>query len=613
MAQAKNLKIRTLISDLEQNNYLLPAIQREFVWKPEKICALFESLMHDYPIGTFLFWHIPPAQSENYRFYAFLRYFHERNNNRCQLPDVIPQHGFNAVLDGQQRMTALFIGLKGTYSSRSRYGRVDDESAYPIKQLYINILKDPEKKLDSEEGQYAFEFKTEIDAKNAEQKGEWWFPCHRVCEKNWNVDDFCDEEVDDVLDRINFPIPQLAQNDPKKDGKKIARKIVRTLDRIVNRQEVLTYFEEETCSLNRVLNIFIRLNSGGMSLSYSDLLLSIAIAQWKEIDAREEINLLKDKLWLDYSFNLSKDFILKACLMLSDVNSIKFDIDNFNKKNTQKLEDNWEICKKYLTLVTSLLHSFGYNTKNLTATNAILPIAYYLKTIAADDSYLLSPKFHNDRKRIKLWLNRSILKQGIWGAGVDTFLSQLRETIRNEVPTKTGNERFPYEEIEKTMSRSGRSLNFVEEELDELLDLSYGNARTFTLLSLLFPTNDMLIQSLHVDHIFPQSLFGKRKKLLEAGYTESQIKESQWKRNTLPNLQLLPSTVNREKNDLMPLEWLLEVFSSEEDRAKFSNEQHLEGISNDPKDFFQFYDTRRETLKELIAKKLDIPLRNRKQ
>ena len=53
MAQASNLKISQVMQDIERNRYLLPAIQREFVWKPNKICGLFDSLMRGYPIGTF--------------------------------------------------------------------------------------------------------------------------------------------------------------------------------------------------------------------------------------------------------------------------------------------------------------------------------------------------------------------------------------------------------------------------------------------------------------------------------------------------------------------------------------------------------------------------------
>lgn len=612
MAEAHNLTIGEVIADLKENNYLLPAIQREFVWKTDRICNLFDSLMRGYPIGTFLFWKIPPEKVEDYRFYAFMKSYHQRDNNRCQLLDRMPSHGFQAVLDGQQRMTALFIGLCGTYAVKRPYGRWEDDSAFPKTRLYLNLLHDPEETTEEDEQsggrRYAFEFKTDEEAEKGKQKGEWWFRCDRICEKGWKFADFCSEIFEVCLKEVVFPDASPEQlDDLRTAAAKTALRIVERFNTAINVKPELTYFQEKTDKLDRVLNIFIRLNAGGVALSYSDLLLSIAIAQWKDKDAREEINNLKSSLWRSYDFDLSKDFILKASLMLSDISSIKFSVENFNKENTRKLETNWDMCKKYLRLAVSLLRSFGYTSQNLSATNAILPVAYYLKMINADEGYQHSSKYLIDRNRLLLWFNRSILKQGTWGAGVDTFLSQLRETIRTSVLSKEGFERFPYEEIEKTMSRSGRSLKFSPEEVDELLELNYGNARTFTLLTVLFPTSAIQMRDEHVDHVFPHSLFGRKKFLADAGYTDEEISVAQWKRNLLPNLQLLPSTINREKSDSMPLDWIEATFP-EEFREQFCHEQLLANLSNDPKSFFKFYDERRNKLRRLIKQKLDIPL-----
>ena len=71
------------------------------------------------------------------------------------------------------------------------------------------------------------------------------------------------------------------------------RRANRTLDRlhrIVHVEQCVAYYEETSQNLDRVLNIFIRMNSGGTTLSYSDLLLSIAVAQWETKDARHEIH-----------------------------------------------------------------------------------------------------------------------------------------------------------------------------------------------------------------------------------------------------------------------------------------------------------------------------------
>ena len=45
--------IRSLLDKVAEQEYLLPAIQREFVWRPEQICRLFDSLLQGYRLGPF--------------------------------------------------------------------------------------------------------------------------------------------------------------------------------------------------------------------------------------------------------------------------------------------------------------------------------------------------------------------------------------------------------------------------------------------------------------------------------------------------------------------------------------------------------------------------------
>lgn len=111
-----------------------------------------------------------------------------------------------------------------------------------------------------------------------------------------------------------------------------------------------------------MLNIFIRINSGGTILSYSDLLLSIATAQWEQKDAREEINNFVDEInEIGNGFNFNKDFVLKTCLVLTDFSNIAFKVDNFNKSNMLKIESNWEDITKAIRLAVNLVSSFGFN------------------------------------------------------------------------------------------------------------------------------------------------------------------------------------------------------------------------------------------------------------
>jgi uncharacterized protein with ParB-like and HNH nuclease domain len=112
--------IADTLKGVQTNIYVLPAIQREFVWKPEQITRLFDSLMQGYPFGTFLYWKVEKANSSLYKFYGLARNYHEDKNAHC--PELPQSHGsdLTAVLDGQQRLTALNIGLAGSMCGETR-------------------------------------------------------------------------------------------------------------------------------------------------------------------------------------------------------------------------------------------------------------------------------------------------------------------------------------------------------------------------------------------------------------------------------------------------------------------------------------------------------------
>ena len=114
MAFQTPITIKQAIGRIHNNQYLLPAIQREFVWQPRQIERLFDSLMRGYPIGSFLFWRVDPETAKNYSFYQFITNYDQRkpHNPVHGAPSTVP--GLTAVLDGQQRLTALNVALHGS-------------------------------------------------------------------------------------------------------------------------------------------------------------------------------------------------------------------------------------------------------------------------------------------------------------------------------------------------------------------------------------------------------------------------------------------------------------------------------------------------------------------
>ena len=568
--------IKSILDQITRLEIVLPAIQREFVWRPEQICRLFDSLMQGYPFGTFLYWRITSENSAKFNYYGFVTDYHERNSPHCPRLPSIEDRSLTAVLDGQQRLTALNIGLHGTMAWKLPYLWWNNPFAFPTRQLYLDLLWEANDEADLS---YRFDFLTDEQATSSE------------CNKCW----FLVKEIKTMDDGppmvkwLNQRLPQYHVDQ--------AYTALHRLFQVVHIEPVIAFYEERSQDLERVLQIFIRMNSGGTILSYSDLLLSIAVAQWRSHDAREEIHSLVDELnRIGDGFSFSKDLVLKAGLMLSDIGNVGFKVTNFNRNNMTVFEDNWEQVRTALILTVRLVASFGFTTQSLRAQNAILPIAYYLFRENREEAYLTHSQFEQDRMAIREWLVRSLLKtSGIWGSGLDTLLTALRNVIKENTDGA-----FPVSRIHETMARRGKSLVFEDEELDDLIDLQYGDGLTFALLSLLFPFVD-LRNHFHVDHIFPANAFSASK-LRDAGVSEDKLGWHLDHKNKLANLQLLEGPINNEKRAKMPADWLLQRFPNELNRQEHGEHHLLGSVPITIEGFEAFYIQRRALLRERISR-----------
>ena len=166
--------IKEAIERIGNNEVYLPAIQRKFVWDHEQIENLFDSIMRGYPIGTFLFWFVRGEKKDAYTFYKFLQKYNEKDH---YLNEIAPKPELKeeiiGVLDGQQRLSSMYITLQGTYAYKRPYVRRYSPHAFPKRQFYLNLLAEPEEK---ETGVlYEFSFLTPEGAQSTE-KNKLWFP-----------------------------------------------------------------------------------------------------------------------------------------------------------------------------------------------------------------------------------------------------------------------------------------------------------------------------------------------------------------------------------------------------------------------------------------------------
>ncbi len=578
------LTIEKVLDRIFAQDYVLPAIQREFAWDTDQVIRLFDSLMRGYPIGAFLFWNVKAREESDddgdrdFVFYGFIRRYHELTAPHCPRLDVPKNRAVVAILDGQQRLTALNIGLKGSHAAKLPWKWRSNPDAYPVKRLYLNIERPAsENELGME---YDFSF---LADKEAEKLGQTWFLVPEILK----YDDL--PEIHDYLLEIGLA------------GSKYAFRALSRLHAVVKTEGTIAYYDEEAQDLDKVLNIFIRVNSGGTPLSYSDLLLSIATAQWKERDAREAIHGLVDELNASpRDFAFSKDLILKAGLVLTNTSDIRFKVTNFNRANMLRLEAEWDEVARALLVTANLLADFGFSDQNMPADSPLIPIAYYLHQRHADQGYLTSVPDGEDRETIRRFVIRSLIKPGVWGSGLDTLLNALRRTFRESPPN-----RFPAEALEREMGLLGKSLVFSSEEIEDLLETEYGNRRAFPLLSLLYPS--VQVGGLfHEDHVFPKSRFHKRR-LAEAGIADDQVQGYQERVNRLPNLQLLAGPVNIAKQAKLPLVWATEKYKRDVERNAYLALHDLDGMPAELIGFPDFYTARRTRMRDRLVDLLASP------
>ncbi len=570
--------IKDTLRCIERNEYVLPAIQREFVWSPDQICALFDSLMQGYPFGEFLFWQIDAERSAEYKYYGFVTEYHQRDNPHCPVASVMPGSPITAVLDGQQRLTAFNIGLRGSMAVKVPYKWWSSPDAFPQRVLALDLLASAEP--DEEGNRYSFDFveKERIESDN----GRLWF------------------RVSDILAMQSGP-PMLKWLTKKELGEAELNLAFERLDRLheaVHKDQTVCYYEERNQDIEHVLNIFIRRNSGGTVLSYSDLLLSIATSQWEELDARKEVHQLVDELnHIGPGLGLTKDFVLKAGLMLTDIASVGFQVRNFNRANMAILERNWSKISSALVETVQLVAGFGFDNNSIRATSSLLPITYYIYQLGAPPEFDAHSRYQEDRQAIRGWLIRSILKaSGIWGSGLDTLLTALRDVLRGNTSGQ-----FPAAELRQVMGQRGKSLDFSEEEVEDLADMAISDRRVFALLALLSPHIDLRTNKFHIDHIFPRSRFTKAR-LRTAGIGDESHEAFADYANRLGNLQLLEGIPNVEKRDKLPAEWLGEHFADGQTRKHYKEMNSLGDVPKKMTDFMAFYEARRERLQEKIGK-----------
>lgn len=477
------------IDQVKQGHYVLPGIQRKFVWTPEQIECLFDSIMQDYPINTLMLWHISDGKEgealrTDYPFYSFITNYKERYKTENEAASVIGTNPLYAVIDGQQRLTSLHIGLNGTYAAHRKYrGWEDTPENFPKMRLYLDLLGQPD--TDSDYA-YPFKFMAEDKAVKDPENNHWWYPVGEI----------------------------LLAEDPKYVSRYLLKNNLTDYDVAFDRMELLrdrllkdervNFYVQEDQDQDKVLEIFTRTNSGGVPLTKSDLIMAIASSNWE--DMRDNVEQLVVQINTNTGFHIDKDLVLRTFLVCYG-KDVKFKVENFGKSQVDILAQNWPTLSSALYNTFAFLQRQGFDDRTLRARNAVIPIVQYIiqtnqfadigKTTFGQPSTAQQPVVENILK----WLNISLLK-GIFGGQTDSLLRGLRDEIRrSSTPTH-----FPLEEIRARFKGTRKDYSLDQNAIAGLLESEYGTPEAAYILHLL---HGRLDPSLHYeqDHLHPASFF----------------------------------------------------------------------------------------------------------
>ena len=560
--------IRAVIEEINSRKIYLPAIQRKYVWDDDQITRLMDSIMLGYPIGTFLFWKVRKSiiNKKEYSMYEFIKDFHERDvYKNPSAPQPFPigsdEETIWAVLDGQQRLTSLYIALQGSMSRKLPNKRWKNDDAFPIKELYLDLHS---QRTDEEDISYEFKFLTQEEAKKQKDDKLWYL-----------VKDILKYSQDEL--ETDLIIPNGWASD------KVAMKNISLLHTRLVGDEIINYFEVQTDSIDSVLDIFVRVNSGGTVLSKSDLLFSTIVSHWDK--ARDEIDkLLAEINKIGEGYKFSNDFIMRTCLYVLDM-SVTLKVETFKKESVLKIKNNWENIRKTIKDTVDLLNEFGFNSENIISYVAVSPMVYYRFNGGNFDA--------ESKSELRKYIVISQVRQ-VFGAATNSALTSIREALK-AAPTDS----FKMGNLLKVRFTGERTLRYTSEEIDAMFDTYEIGAYTFMLLSLLYPNLKYSQKGFHQDHMHPYAGFEESKIAnlkLPDGSIIDDVRKDEWRRrrNTLANLQLLEGRENERKNATPLVDWI-EVTANSENAKYMPSDSSFE-LSH----FEDFMDKRQKLMSDAL-------------
>ena len=287
----RSTSIMALVNQIRNDELVLPDLQRDFVWKEDQVRLLFDSIMRGYPFGSLLFWN---TQFVTVPYREFVRDARPSQTFSTKTKDA--GRRLMMALDGQQRLQSLYLAIYGSYDGR---------------RLYFNVTSGPEGTTATQDDKtgknYRFEFWRDDEPNRAKRllrvaDVAGWAPRHE------------EEELEEAIKKMDLDAAETS----------LARRNLHLLRRVLVQSDLvpLETIDEEVMrpeqarSIDEILDIFVRVNSGGTRLTKSDLMFSLIKTRWE--GARDAFDTLLARVNPNGALPIDKDFVLRGLLTVAD-------------------------------------------------------------------------------------------------------------------------------------------------------------------------------------------------------------------------------------------------------------------------------------------------------
>jgi hypothetical protein len=595
------MKIEELVEQVKQGKLVLPEIQRDFVWSLQKIADLWDSIYRGYPIGQLLFWRTD-KQIPSYSFFNADVLTADNIADKLVFVAKKPQWhhdhttdnaGRTIVLDGQQRITSLYLGLSehGIKVQPQRNSR-----AHKIHLMKLGIFvgeQDEHVSDESQEKQPTFAWKPIEEDPESEAYGK-----------------IKDTNYVSLVEALS--------------GRRRVEQIQELKRRLRGSKAVMVPMTDLSgMKMEDVLEVFQRLNNGGQKMSKSELFLAMWFGEEKAENLRQQVNEMRD---LFGDFNVRDDTITRILAVVFGERSENLAKNEYSPDMFPRIQKGLPGLKRAVEASIEFLNQecFIYADSEMLSHSLFAPIVH---------TFYSAPAMTDRSKAfLRSFVYRALIL-GLFDRSTTTTLARLKHFVN-----QTGGDWSRLDEMhdeikDEIFGERFKDKAWLYDQIEDLLRLTKG-VRTNLILLLLRQEKANVTAGedyYDQDHLVASNLFEQQADDINNGWHRygqtaggskrlSDKEAKVWDRNrgkwaklrdSLPNLWLLNDSMNRSKGkELLDL-WYLSPNRTAAERADFWRESLLDSkkgaeylkITN----FENIYNDRKDELRNSLERLLKLP------